>query len=111
MKLSKLIARNKIYLDRSRTYLSYFQLLMLFKLTLSDIGIRDNIWLIIGFAVSIVLMLVVGYLDTKFGIRSRELEDNSVKNPVLMEILNRIKNIENDKGNNSVQRSAREVFR
>ncbi len=102
MKLSKLIARNKIYLDRSRTYLSYFQLLMLFKLTLSDIGISNNFWLLIGFVVSIVLMLVVGYLDTKFGIRSRELEDNSIKNPVLMDILNRLKRIENDTNNHPV---------
>ena len=103
MKLSKLIARNKIYLDRSRTYLSYIQLLMLFKLFLSDIGISNNIWLLIGFAVSVIGMLVIGYLDTKFGIRSREMEDNSFKNPVLMDILNRLKNIENDTSNNTIQ--------
>jgi hypothetical protein len=99
MKLSKFVAQNKIYLDRSRTYLSYIQLLILFKLFLSDIGITDNFWLIIGFVVSIFIMLIVGYFDTKFGIRSREMENNSTKNPVLMDILKRIKRIENESNN------------
>ena len=67
---------------------------MLFKLFLSDIGISDNFWLLIGFMASVIGMLVIGYLDTKLGIRSREMEDNSIKNPVLMDILSRIKNIE-----------------
>lgn len=99
MKLSKLIAINKIYLDRSRTYLSYIQLLMLFKLFLSDIGISNNLWLLIGFAVSVVGMLVIGYLDTRLGIRSRELENNSLRNPVLVDILKTLKRIENESSN------------
>ena len=94
MKLSKLIARNKIYLDRSRTYLSYIQLLMLFKLCLSDIGISDNLWLLVGFIVSILLMLFIGYLDTRLGIRSREMENNSLKNPMFLEMYELIKKIE-----------------
>jgi hypothetical protein len=69
---------------------------MLFKLFLSDIGISDNLWLVIGFFVSVVGMLVIGYLDTRLGIRSREMEDNSLKNPVLVEILESLKRIENE---------------
>lgn len=94
MKLSKLIARNKIYLNRSRTYLSYVQLLMILKLFLSNVGIDNNVWLIVGFCASFVGMLILGYLDTRFGIRSREAENNSMHNPVMMEILRRVKTIE-----------------
>lgn len=91
MKLAKKIARYKIYLDRSRTYAAYVQLLLLLKLVLSDVGVTP-IWLLVGglFA-CMVVFLIIGYLDTRLGIRSREMEDNSRKNPILMEIYNKIK--------------------
>jgi hypothetical protein len=69
---------------------------MLFKLFLSDIGISNNLWLLIGFFVSVIGMLLIGYLDTRLGIRSREMENNSLKNPVLVDILASLKRIENE---------------
>jgi len=87
MTLIKRIARYKIYLDRSRTYAAYIQLLLLIKLVLSDVGI-DSTWMVLGgLGLCMCIFMFVGYLDTRLGIRSREMEDNGLKNPILMEIL------------------------
>ena len=87
MKLAKRIAKYKIYLDRSRTYAAYIQLLLLLKLVLSDVGVY-SVWLVVGgLFLCMCLFMFVGYLDTRLGIRSREMEDNGLKNPILMEIL------------------------
>ena len=92
MKLAKRIAKYKIYLDRSRGYAGYVQLLLLLKLTLSDMGINSLFVLGGGLAACMGIFLVVGYLDTRLGIRGRELENNSRHNPIFMEILNKINN-------------------
>lgn len=99
MKIAKFIAKNKIYLDRARTYMSYIQLLMVLKLFLSDVGVYNNTLILGGLVVMLVLMLVVGWLDTRFGIRSREMENNSIENPVTNEILQRLRKMDNDKKN------------
>lgn len=91
MKLSKLIAKYKIYLDRSRTYLSYVQLAMIMKLFFSDVNIDNNWILLAGVVVCFLLLVLLGYLDTRFGIRAREMENNSMHNPVIKEILKILK--------------------
>ena len=95
MKLAKRIAKYKIYLDRSRGYAGYVQLLLLLKLTLSDMGINSLFVLGGGLAACIAIFLLIGYFDTRFGIRSRELENHSRQCPVTMEILNTVKEIKN----------------
>ena len=87
MKLARRIAKYKIYLDRSRAYVGYVQLLLLLKLVLSDVGI-SSLWVLGGgLAACMAVFLLIGYLDTRLGIRSREMENNSLVNPVLKEIL------------------------
>jgi len=87
MKLSKDIARIKIYFDRSRAYIGYIQLALIFKIFLETIGIGSNILFIGGILIGYAGILLLGYLDTRFGIRSREIENNSRHNPILMRML------------------------
>jgi hypothetical protein len=41
-----------------------------------------------------ILSLFLGYLDTRLGIRSEEAKQNSMKNPVMNEIVERLDRIE-----------------
>ena len=41
-----------------------------------------------------VFSLILGRLDTKFGVRKEEMRNASSENPVLMEILEKVNNIE-----------------
>jgi hypothetical protein len=68
--------------------------MLIIKLVLSDMGISSNIWLIGSLVACMLLLAVIGYLDTKLGIRRREIENQSWHNPVLMEILDRLKKLE-----------------
>ena len=43
----------------------------------------------------IVLALILGRLDTVFGMRKEELRNHATENPVTMEILNSLKEIKN----------------
>lgn len=103
MKTSKIIAKYKIYLNRSRTYVSYIQLAMITKLFLSDTDVGSDWILVFGVVLCLVLLVFLGYLDTRFGIRSREAENNSFHNPVTMEILKTVKQIKNDKSTDSLR--------
>ena len=42
----------------------------------------------------IVFSLILGRLDTKFGVRKEEMRNASTENPVLMEILKKVNNID-----------------
>ena len=42
----------------------------------------------------LLFSLVLGRIDTKLGLRREEMRNASTENPVLMEILERVKNIE-----------------
>lgn len=97
MKPSQVIARYKIYLDRSRTYVGYMQFLIMIKLLFSDMNITSNIFLVACVFVCMILLVVIGYLDTRFGIRAREMEDNTIENPVMAEMLEILRTYEKDK--------------
>lgn len=88
MKLSKKIAEYKIYFDRGRIYISYIQFILLLKIAFSDF-IKGYMYFI-ALPGALLFMFGIGYLDTRFGIRKRELENNASQNPVLTEILKRI---------------------
>jgi hypothetical protein len=57
--------------------------------------IFDYAWISIPVAVFlfIIFSLILGYLDTKLGFRQEELRNLSSSNPVMMEILNELKEI------------------
>lgn len=63
------------------------------KLFFSDIKLSYFV-IVAGVVVGVILLIVIGYLDTKFGIRSREMENNALNNPVYVEILDKLNRIE-----------------
>ena len=91
----KSIIRWKVYFDRSRMYIGYIQFFLIGIVFLQSF--KDNPWgefifdyAIIAIPVAlllfIILSLVLGYLDSKLGLREEELRNLSSSNPVLMEI-------------------------
>lgn len=96
IKLNKrTLIRWKIYIDRARMYIGYVQFFMIgfvFFESFRDqpIGelIFNNLYVAVPmlFALFIVLSLIVGFLDTKAGLREEELRNLSSSNPVLREI-------------------------
>jgi len=99
----KAFVRWKIYIDRARMYIGYISFIMIAFMFLNDINdekIRsflDENKLIIYPVVMLLFFafsLVLGRFDTKLGLRKEEMRNASTENPVLMEILQKVNNIE-----------------
>ena len=107
MKINKQsLIRWKIYIDRARMYIGYFQFLMLVVIFIN--AIKDNTfgkYLVEYSAISIPLLfvlfiggsLLLGYLDSKLGIRSEEMRNLSYHNPVQREMLEILKELKDEK--------------
>ncbi len=96
------LIRWKIYFDRSRMYIGYIQFFLIGIVFLQSF--RDEPWgqFLYRYAVIsvplilvlfVVLSLVLGYLDTRLGLREEELRNVSKSNPVMMEMLVSLKEI------------------
>ncbi len=113
MKLNKqTLIRWKIYFDRARMYIGYFQFLMLVVIFINSI--RNNTlgrYLVEYSAVSIPLLfvlfiggsLLLGYLDSRLGIRSEEMRNLSYHNPVQREMLDILKELKEERKGESSQ--------
>ena len=95
--------RWKIYIDRARMYIGYISFVMIAFMFLNDFKdqtIRtflDENKLItypLMMVVFILFSLVLGRLDTKLGLRKEEMRNAATENPVTMEILNRLEDIQ-----------------
>jgi hypothetical protein len=98
--------RWKIYIDRARMYLGYFNFLMIAFVFLNSIknqevrSFLDENHLLtypLIIVVFLVFSFILGRLDTKLGLRREELRNLSAENPVLMDILNSLEDIKNDR--------------
>lgn len=98
----KTFVRWKIYLDRARMYLSYINFIMIafvFLNAIKDETIRslldENKWVVypIVMLLFIGISLILGRLDTYWGMRREEMRNNSVENPVMREILSALSEI------------------
>ena len=98
MNKQKLI-RWKVYLDRSRMYIGYVQFFLIiiisiksFKSNFISEFIESNI--VISIILLLVLFvsfsLVLGYIDSKLGLREEEIKNHSKSNPVLRDLQNSI---------------------
>lgn len=96
------LIRWKIYFDRSRMYIGYIQFFLIGTVFLQPFKdkpwaetIIRNAYISIPTAVVlfIILSLVLGYLDTKLGLREEEMRNQSKSNPVMMEMLEELKEI------------------
>ena len=99
-KTIKILVRWKIYYDRARAYIGSVQFLMLAIILAKQFGIR------LGLLGSVLLVffffagcLIVGYIDTKLGIRAEEASNYNKENPEITEILERVKRIEDNCSN------------
>jgi hypothetical protein len=91
-KMLKRLVRYKIYIDRAKAYIGYMQFLMIAIIFAKQFGIKlgviGSILLIIGFT---VICLIIGYVDTKLGIRGEEQRNYFEQNKLFMDIHNSIK--------------------
>ncbi|MFN8207271.1 MAG: hypothetical protein U0T82_07670 [Bacteroidales bacterium] len=96
------LIRWKIYFDRSRMYIGYLQFFLIGIVFLESF--KDRAWgkLIFDYALIsipvaillfILLSLVLGYLDSKLGLREEEMRNLSKSNPIMMEMLDQLKQI------------------
>lgn len=104
------LVRWKIYLDRARMYLSLISFAMIIFVFLNDIhdeqirGFLDQNKYLVYPVIAILfvlLSLILGRLDTKFGMRSEEMRNHATANPVMMEILQHLKDIKEHQLKNS----------
>ena len=80
--MKKRLARFKVYTERSRWYMVYFQMLLLFALFLSDKGI-SLIWWQYPLLLIVVacIFVVLGYFEVKSGMLRYEQEKYINENP------------------------------
>lgn len=94
--------RWKVYFDRSRMYIGYIQFFLIGVVFLQSF--KDNTWgefmfknaiisIPIAFLLFILLSLVLGYLDSKLGLREEEQRNLSKSNPIMMEMLDQLKEL------------------
>jgi hypothetical protein len=109
------LIRWKVYFDRSRMYIGYLQFFLVgvvFIQSFKDQPWRDLIFkyalisIPVLFILFIFVSLLIGYVDSKFGFREEELRNLSKSNPVMMEILESVKELKKEiselkKGSNS----------
>jgi hypothetical protein len=96
------IIRWKIYFDRSRMYIGYIQFFLIGIVFLQSF--KDRPWGVVIFKYALISIpaalilflifsLILGYLDTKLGLREEELRNLSKSNPIMMDMLNELKAI------------------
>ena len=90
------LVRWKIYFDRSRMYIGYIQFFLIgivFLQSFKDQSWGEYLYRYAFISIPVVLVLFVvfslllGYLDTKLGLREEEFRNSSSSNPVMMEML------------------------
>ncbi len=96
------LIRWKVYFDRSRMYIGYIQFFLVGVVFLQSF--KDQRWsellfkyALISVPVALILFLILslllGYLDTRLGLREEEMRNVSRSNPVMMEMLASLKEI------------------
>ena len=89
------LIRWKVYVDRARMYIGYIQFFMIgfvffesFKDTSVGTVVFSNLYILIPilFLLFILLSLIIGRLDTIYGLREEELRNSAAANPIIREI-------------------------
>lgn len=87
--MKKLIAYYKVCILRSNSYLQFYYSITLTILVFKALHIPFK-FLPLGIIGLVIAILIVGTLDLKLGIFSREQKIMHEESPVLMEILNKL---------------------
>ena len=99
----KKMIRWKVYFDRSRMYIGYIQFFLIIFVFIKSLG--NNPFFDYLFKHSLVTLpvllilfllfsLVIGYIDSKLGLREEEIRNFSRSNPVLMDIQKSLKELQ-----------------
>ena len=101
----KMLVAFKIYFDRARMYLGYINFFILNLVLINSFDnatisnfIGDHKYMVIPlmFIIYLVLLIFIGYLDTKLGLRQEEMRNNALVNPVLQDLLRTVKDIQSE---------------
>lgn len=101
----KALIRWKVYLDRSKMYIGYINLFMMVTIFLGAIkntGVGKFLIANVYVAIPILIILFIffalllGYWDSKLGIRSEEMRNLSSQNPVQMEMLQTLRKLKSN---------------
>ena len=101
----KRVVSLKIYFDRARMYLGYINFLMLNLVLINSydegaigyyITNHKAIFIPALVVFYVLLLLFIGYLDTRLGLRQEEMRNNASVNPVMQDLLNSVKEIKQD---------------
>jgi len=94
--------RWKIYIDRARMYINYTSFIMIAFMFLNDLKdetirnfLDENKWITypVMMVAFVVFSLILGRIDTKLGLRKEEMRNAAVENPVTMEMLENLREI------------------
>ena len=92
MNMRKRFARFKIYIERSRWYATYLQMLLMIAIFIQTSGFEMKWYYYPIILVStICLFIVFGYFEVKSGLLKYEQQKLGDESPVLQEILKEIK--------------------
>ncbi|HAF30787.1 MAG TPA: hypothetical protein DCG75_17225 [Bacteroidales bacterium] len=101
----KALIRWKVYLDRSKMYIGYINLFMMVTIFLGAIKntpigkfLIANVYIAVPVLIILFIFfaLLLGYWDSRLGIRSEEMRNLSSQNPVQMEMLKSIREIKDN---------------
>ena len=99
----KKLIRWKVYIDRSRMYIGYIQFILIIYVFIKSLGDNPLTGYVFShslfalpalFLLFILLSLVIGYIDSKLGLREEEIRNHSKSNPVLMDIQESLKELQ-----------------
>jgi hypothetical protein len=103
--IKKGIINFKIYFDRARMYLGYINFFMLNVVLFnsSEGGkiaslINENriLWIPLLFVFYLAVLIFIGYLDTRLGLRQEEFRNNAMNNPVIRELIESVRVIKKE---------------
>jgi preprotein translocase subunit SecG len=101
----KTFIRWKIYIDRARMYIGYVQFFMIGLVLFESVKDQEigkifyqylYLSIPILFLIFIAFSLVLGYLDTRLGFKEEEQRNLSYSNPIMMDILKSVKEMEKE---------------
>jgi len=93
------IAQLKVFLIRVNTYVLVATMAMTLYLTLSNMGINIKTWYVPVLIASLFGVLLIGWLDKVLGFHRRELEKITEQNPQVMEMLEILRELKDEKNN------------
>ena len=95
----------KIYFDRARMYLGYINFFILNLVLINSFDnpeikeiINEYKLMVIPvlFVVYMLLLIFIGYMDTKLGFRQEEMRNNASINPVMQDLIKTVNDIRDE---------------